>query len=36
MLAIGDWYEDFTQVTDEEVVALLEHARTVQAEPAQV
>jgi putative phosphoribosyl transferase len=25
--AIGHWYEDFTQVSDEEVVGLLEHAR---------
>ncbi|MCM2278952.1 MAG: dienelactone hydrolase family protein [Oligoflexia bacterium] len=25
--AVGQWYEDFTQVTDEQVLRLLEHAR---------
>jgi putative phosphoribosyl transferase len=35
MWAIGFWYEDFTQVTDEEVMALLERGRTAQAEGAQ-
>lgn len=27
LFAIGQWYEDFTQVSDAEVCALLEHAR---------
>lgn len=35
MWAIGSSYEDFTQVTDEEVMALLEHSRTAQAEGTQ-
>lgn len=30
LYAIGLWYEDFTQVADEEVVRLLEHARSEQ------
>jgi uncharacterized protein (TIGR00369 family) len=33
-LAIGEWYEDFAQTSDEEVVALLRAARARQAEPA--
>src|SRR5262249_5062786 len=31
-LAIGEWYEDFAQTSDEEVVALLRTARARQAE----
>jgi uncharacterized protein (TIGR00369 family) len=31
-LAIGEWYEDFAQTSDEEVIALLRAARTRQAE----
>ncbi len=33
-LAIGEWYEDFAQTSDEEVVALLRAARAMQAERA--
>jgi uncharacterized protein (TIGR00369 family) len=33
-LAIGEWYEDFAQTSDEEVVALLRAARARQAEQA--
>ena len=33
-LAIGEWYEDFAQTSDEEVVALLRAARAMQAEPS--
>ena len=32
-LAIGEWYEDFAQTSDEEVVALLRAARAREAEP---
>jgi len=32
-LAIGEWYEDFSQTSDEEVVALLRAARAGQAAP---
>src|SRR6266699_4243183 len=33
-MAIGEWYEDFAQTSDEEVVALLRAARAMQAERA--
>jgi predicted phosphoribosyltransferase len=29
--AVGQWYENFEQTTDEEVIALLEHAQRDQA-----
>ena len=32
-LAIGEWYDDFAQTSDEEVVALLRAARATQAKP---